>query len=344
MSEFRKDLVSGEWIIMAPERAKRPHDMLAKIPKRIPAPKRGCPFENPETNGNWPPILVLPKGSDINGAGGGKKYRKWDVILLPNKFPAVAHQPGCAAQFHEGPYTLSTGIGYHDLVITRDHNKNFPRLAVEQATDVFRILRERYHMLKKDDCIMYVSAMHNWGPTVGASIYHPHYQVFSLPIIPPNIMHSLHGSELYARKHRRCVHCEIVKYEQKARQRVVDQNAHAIAVAPFTSYRPFETKIFPKKHRPYFEMSTDAELKGCTLLLRSVLRRMEKYLHDPDLNFYIHTAPLKKQENYEHYHWHIEVVPNVPPSPGGFELGTGIEINTVLPERAAALLRGEKIR
>jgi len=60
MSEFRQDLVSGEWIILAPERAKRPHEW-PKRKLRVAAPKSKCPFEDLKRSGNWPPILLTRK-------------------------------------------------------------------------------------------------------------------------------------------------------------------------------------------------------------------------------------------------------------------------------------------
>ncbi len=69
---------------------------------------------------------------------------------------------------------------------------------------------------------------------------------------------------------------------------------------------------------------------------------IEKYLRDPDLNFFIHTAPVKNENLYGHYHWHIEIIPKFS-IPAGFELGTGVDINIVDPDQAAAILRGEKI-
>ena len=61
-------------------------------------------------------------------------------------------------------------------------------------------------------------------------------------------------------------------------------------------------------------------------------------INDPDLNFFIHTAPLKSKKTYTHYHWHMEVLPKIS-IPAGFELSTGVLINVVPPETAAAMLR-----
>ncbi|MBI4385639.1 galactose-1-phosphate uridylyltransferase, partial [Candidatus Parcubacteria bacterium] len=53
-----------------------------------------------------------------------------------------------------------------------------------------------------------------------------------------------------------------------------------------------------------------------------------------------HTAPSTSEEDYRHYHWHLEIIPKTQVW-AGFEIGTGIEISTISPEMAAAYLRGD---
>lgn len=258
--------------------------------------------------------------------------------MVPNGFPALVHYPACANIRREGPYSVGEGVGHHDLVITKDHKKNIAELSTNQATDVLRIVQKRCLMLARDRCLLYTSMFFNWGTTAGASVPHPHYQVLTMPIIPPDVHHSLLGSERYFKKHRRCVHCDMLAYERKFKKRIVAENPRAIAVAPFASREPFEVKLFPKKHFPFFERTPFGDLKGTTLILQAVLKKMKRRLNDPDLNFYLHTGPLKNQDTYRHYHWHIEIVPRVTVL-AGFELGTGIEINVVDPEAAASILK-----
>ena len=117
-----------------------------------------------------------------------------------------------------------------------------------------------------------------------------------------------------------------------------EENAYAIAFAPFASARPFEVRVFPKRHLPDFEETPLKSMEGVVRLLQSVLAKMRLYLHDPDLNFFIHTAPLKDKKRSRHYHWHIEIFPRMT-TQAGFELGAGHFINPVSPESAALELR-----
>lgn len=327
-SELRQDIVSGDWILMSPGRLKRPHDFIGKRQqiKRLRAPLRGCPFENPQKSGNEEPILVY------------KNKRGWELQIIPNKYPAVSHERIIAVFANHGPYAVLPGVGHHDLVVTRDHDNNFPKLNEQQAELVFRAFRDRYLMLLNDQYIAYIAIFHNWGPEAGASIYHPHYQIIAIPVVPPDIMHSLNGSSRYFKQYKKCVHCVMLKWELKERKRIIYENSSAVAFTPFVSREPFEIRIFPKKHLPYFENTLDEDLKDIVACLQMALKKTEKNLADPDYNFFIHTAPVQNKKDYGHYHWHIEILPKVSIS-AGFELGTGIEITVVDPDEAAKILR-----
>lgn len=327
-SELRQDLVSGDWIVVAPGRAKRPDFFIKHKDKRRPAPIVGCPFEHPCVSKNGRPFLIYPD------------HRDWLVQIFPNKYPAVIHKPKNfrAAALPHGPYSVFPGVGCHDLVVTRDHYQNFPRLSRHNARLVFRAFQDRYLMLGEHRYIAYVSILHNWGPAAGASVFHPHYQIISIPVVPPDVHHSLQGSSRYFKEHKKCVHCVMLSLELRDKKRIVFENERAVAVAPFVSRVPFEVRIFPKKHLPYFENTYDEDVESVVEALQHSLRAIEKNLGDPDYNFFIHTSPLLNKDHYRHYHWHIEITPKISIR-GGFEWGTGIEINIVDPDKAAKLLR-----
>src|SRR4030065_1430345 len=110
-SELRQDLVSGDWIVIAPGRAKS--HLPKKGPKRKKAAVKSCPFENPQATGHGKPILMYEKKGE------------WLVQVIPNKYPAFTHKNKCASFSKKGPYSVIPGVGHHDLLITREHDKNF---------------------------------------------------------------------------------------------------------------------------------------------------------------------------------------------------------------------------
>ncbi|MFH1188506.1 MAG: DUF4921 family protein [bacterium] len=321
--ELRQDIVSGDWILVAPKRGKRPEELAEQIEIKRSDPAT-CPFCAPQKFVE--PILFYEKGDE------------WNVQIIANKYPAVSRNDGRAALMRQGPYFIVPGYGYHDVVITKDHDTNFPKLSLADACDLFKAFRERYHMLAADDYISYVSIFHNWGPKAGASLYHPHYQIIAIPVIPPDVQHSLDGSQRYFKENNECVHCLMLQWEREYGKRIIYENEYAIALAPFVSREPFELRVFPKAHAAYFEDTSDEVLNGVVEVLHEALQRLEQGLKQPHYNFFLHTSPIRHKERYHHYHWHIEMQPKLNIS-AGFELSTGIEINTIDPDVAAAFLR-----
>lgn len=340
MSELRQDLVSGDWVIIAPGRARRPDSYGKNKTKRIPAPKRACPFEDLAKSGNTPLALYSSRGV-VRGADAARGAGSWDVAVIPNKYPALVHEAVCAAPFSHGIYQAMTGVGSQELIVTRDHNKSFSALAPATAARLFGVFQDRHRVAGQDPCLVYATTFLNYGPSVGSSVWHPHYQFAALPFVPPHILHSLHGAKQYFKRHHRCVRCDIITQEKKEKKRVIAENAFAIAFAPYASKRPFEAAILPKTHVPRFVDASPRVLAGIASLAQLVLRRLKQYAGDPDLNFFVHDAPLDGKP-HPYHHSHVEVVPNVSRL-GGLEYSTYIDINVVDPEMAAHVLRGKKL-
>lgn len=330
MSQFRKDIVSGEWIIVAPERARRPSDFLARKTPRQATPKDTCPFEDLKKTGNWPPYIAKPS------------MESWNVAIIPNKYPALHHAEACPTVLKEDLYERAEGIGYHDLLVFKDHEIELPDMSNNVLEEAFLALQERYRQVESDPCLVYTSTFFNWGNSAGASLYHPHFQIVTLPIIPPDILHSLAHSSGYFENNHTCVHCKVIEHEINNKVRLIAENDGAIAITPFASRQPFDIEIYPKTHFPHFEDTPILALRDVVAILKKCLEEIREHLNDPDLNFFIHTSPLKNKEIYSHYHWHMEIIPKLSVA-AGFELSTGVLINVVEPEVAAAMLRGDKV-
>jgi len=323
--ELRQDLITGEWVIIAPGRKKRPLDLIKKNQKRIIAPIKGCPFENPQESGNPPPSFIWPN------------EKKWQLQVFPNKYPALSPELSLLKEKKKILYNTMPAFGYHELIITKDHSKNFPSLSKENAFMVFFTTKERFLSYKKDKNIKYGFMFHNWGPTAGASVFHPHYQLIGLPIIPPEVIISLQGSKKFYQQHKEYAYSSVISFEKKYKKRIIAENDGAIAFTRFASKEPFDVRIFPKKHFPFFEETDNQILKSVSEALQISLSKMKKNLKDPDYNFFLHSAPLTNQSQYSHYHWHIDVIPKISIS-AGMEVGSGIEITVIDPDYSAKIL------
>lgn len=340
VSEFRKDLVSGEWVLIAPGRAKRPHTPLDsgrtgdEHESSEATPSVTCPFDDPQKSGNGEPLVVYRDGSRVDGTEGG-----WTTQVIPNKYPAVV-RGACGDPQRKGPFLTHPAHGFHELVITRSHDRTFAQFSDDETKEVLEVYARRYQEISKDECGDYISIFHNWGPGAGASVAHSHSQIISTPVIPPEVLGSIEGADAFFKENATPVHSRLIDWEVDMGTRIIFENELFIAFCPYVSKTPYEVRIFPKKHNPRFETSSPEDLGACAQALNTVLRALHKALDNPDLNFYIHTAPVTKNPalNYDFYHWHMEVVPRVSIF-AGFELGTAVYVNVVDPDDAAREIR-----
>ena len=340
ISELRQDIVTGDWAVVATGRARRPNEFAKDRRKGKPQPKQTCPFESV-----LPGALVVydRKGEHYQVTAKDRDYleKNWWLEVVPNKYPAFG-KGVCAIERKEGPYRKQDGVGFHEVVITRDHIRAIGSMTRREVETVIRSYRHRYLALKDQPCVEYISIFHNHGRESGATISHPHSQIIAIPVIPPDISRSLRGSAEFYREHKKCVHCVMLDFERRGKKRIICENRNFIAFAPFVSRQAFEIRIFPKRHNPEFESISDGEMADAAEVLRSVLAKLSRALKDPAYNFFIHTAPTADGGKAGYYHWHIEILPKTGIW-AGFEIGTGIEISTIAPESAAAFLRGIRI-
>lgn len=333
--EFRKDLVSGDWILVAAGRNKRPKLVKKSAGGGLEDDIKKCPFEDPQKSGNPFPLLWYPHPH--TPASKIEDFNSWFLQVIPNMYPLLARAEKCPQVEQNGFKEILSGIGYHEVLITRDHSVSIDKMSLEEIQVVLKAFKERYRVLAQDPCIKYILFFHNQGEAAGASLFHPHSQLIALPIIDPDIASSLTGSGDFYKKHKKCVHCVMVEDELKDKVRIIKQNKHFVTMVPFASRVSYETRIYPLKHASRFE-DLDKELfPFLAEAMKDAFNRINKALDHPDYNFFIHTAPVKDSDD-SHYHWHIEILPR-----GfrwaGLELGGGIEVVAVPPEEAASHLR-----
>jgi UDPglucose--hexose-1-phosphate uridylyltransferase len=308
ISELRQDLITGDWVVVATGRGQHPD-----------------PFNNPETSGQDPDVLIYRHGSG-----------DWSLRVFPNKYPALSRGKK-QKNLSVGPYTAQSGVGYHEVVVTRDSQKTIPHLETWRVAELFDAYQERYLALMSKKSVSYIQIFHNHGKSAGASLMHPHSQIMAIPVLDPDMTKGLVGAESFYKKHKENVFERIVQFELEEKDRIVYENEHFVAFCPFASRAAFQVMIIPKRNNPYFERITDDEKYAAAEALQMTLLALYEGLGDPAYNFYIRTAPCDGK-SYGYYRWHIEIIPRTAIW-AGFELSTGIEVSTTAPETAAQFLR-----
>ncbi|HXN45232.1 MAG TPA: galactose-1-phosphate uridylyltransferase [Bryobacteraceae bacterium] len=328
MPEFRRDPVTGRWVIIATDRAHRPQDFSRE--QVVIKGGRFCPF-CPGSETKTPPEVLAYRQS------GGPNEPGWTLRAVPNKFPALRVEGDFDRQ-GDGLYDRMNGIGAHEVVIeTPDHQLTMARMTDKAVEDVFWAFRDRFLDLKKDRRMRYVLAFKNHGEGAGASLEHSHSQLIALPVVPRRVVEELEGSKKYFELRDRCIFCDIIRQEINTGSRVVIETEQFVAICPYAARFPFEIWVLPRRHFSNFEDTDAAAFHNLGWLMPAVLREIDKVLEHPAYNFMIHTAPLQEPE-LPYFHWHIELIPKLT-KVAGFEWGTGFYINPTPPEEAARFLR-----
>lgn len=336
--ELRQDMITGKWSIVATGRSKRPHDFAIQRqkPTALPKYKDDCPFCNLANFPQEPDVLRLPDDPDA-----------WQVHIFGNKYPAFLPKDDFRS-WQVGPYRAMESVGYHEILATRWHNLAEPLMSVRELSLELEALVLRYRQLKTKPSVNYIQIINNHGAAAGGSLEHPHHQIFTVPVLPDDIQDLLHGAERYAQLHNEEGYEAMLRYEHETGERIIWENDEFTVLCPYASRVPFEVWIVPRKSEPFFENVSPAQRDALAEAMQQALGRLYTGLNDPPYNYFVLSAPCDEtgfvcnKETFQHFRWHIQITPRLNIW-GGFEIGSGLEITTALPEESAAFLREQKL-
>ncbi len=339
MSDFRFDPVKNSWVIVASERGQRPSHYEGSEVELV-EPK-SCPF----CTGNekmTPPEVFAARQENTDPDTPG-----WSVRIVPNKFPALSPdlpQADLSEPLVEKIHGSSPAFGIHEILVeTPVKNRQMVDMDPEELGSVLSVLRDRLASHLSDDRFQSVIGFKNHGKDAGASLVHSHTQIIALPMVPGNLAAMVKNFSAHQERTGRCLYCEIVDREKAGGSRVVESNDNFVALTPFAAASPFQVRIVPAAHSHDFTAISDEEVSALAHILGSTLRRLRNVLGEHPWNMVFYTAPAGvggTSNSNSDFHWFVEITPRVTIQ-AGFEMGTGISINTVAPEEGAELLRAQ---
>lgn len=325
MPQCRVDPLTGLRTVIAGQRAARPG---ARPPSA--APKELGP-DDPFAEGNealTPPEVWAdrPGGSAPNTPG-------WRARAVPNKFPALSQRVVgeliATGEAVAGDQAVPAD-GFHEVII---NSPRAVRSLAELSPAELSVAVDAWaaRMAAHAAASAYVHVCVNERREAGATLAHTHAQVFALGFIPPAVQHELElagGQDPAA---------GALADELGDGRRIVAQDDGAVLLAPFASPTPYRLRILPRGGESRFEHDADA----CVVMLHTALTALQRLfepqaVYAPPLNLWIRTAPCNAPATTPR--WRIELAPRLG-QPAGFELGTGMGLNSVAPEQATAELK-----
>ncbi len=324
MPEIRIDPLTGQRSIIAGERAVRPGGELSAQP----APPLD-PASDPFAEGHedqTPPELYA-----VRPAGGPPDTPGWTVRVVPNLYPALTEDPERPeADANPDLFWSAPALGAHEVIVNApDPVTSLSQLSVSQVAGAMDVWRER---MREHGDAAYVHVIVNERVEAGASRPHTHAQLYALDFVPAAVARERERFGAYAiRTMGGNLLADLVQEEVRRRDRIVAIDAGTVLIAAYAGRVPYQLLLAPRVPRMRFEDdgTTGAEM------LHDALGRLTRVLGaSPPLNLWVRTAP----RGAEHFSWRIDILPRLTHL-AGLELGVGVNLNIVSPERAAAQLR-----
>lgn len=320
----RLDRLTDSWIAVSPQRNTRPNTSLP-----------GAPGEGSRTE---PAITTCPFCP-----GGQEVPFSYQAAVFENRFPSlVAEPPAVPADLR-----ISPSLGRCEVILyTERHLGSLATLDPVELANLLAIWRDRSAELWADPRHRFVMVFENRGEAVGATISHPHGQVYAFDHLPPFISRRVETLTRHRQATGTCLSCEVVADDVGAPERALLESEPFTVAVPFAARFPFEVHVRAKRHGVGRLVDLDErELPNLAAVLREVVLRydalfgfelpymmvaMEAPPGSPDAHLSFEFTPLHRTAQLTKIRASVETA-------------TGLFINDTLAEASAARLRASAI-
>ncbi len=308
MLERRFNPITGEWVMISSSRQKRPT-----------LPKDACPI--------CPGVLELPDD--------------YDLVSFENRFPALRIDAP-SVENESDVFIKQRSLGMCEVIVyTKEHDSELSKLSLRQIEKLTDVWIDRTLELSKYDFVKYIYIFENKGKEVGATLSHPHGQLYAFPFLPPRIQIKLQAMEKWMKERKTCSVCDVIKEEIRLRKRIIYENDTMIAIVPFYARYPYEVHLYPKNHVSAIYELSYKERKDFSKALKVISLKYNALFNSnfPYMMMFFQ-KPFNIDKTTDYFHFHVEFIspmrgPNLIKWIASVESGTWAFINPVQPEEAA---------
>ncbi len=295
MPHRRKNILTGEWILVSPQRTKRPWN--GDIALAAPAERK--PYE--------PDCYLCPGNMRANGEV-NPNYKS--TFAFTNDFPALLKEDTGKTINIENLLIAKGENGIcRVLNFSPSHNLTLAEMTEWEIEKVISAWRSEYKNLASIKGINYIQIFENKGAVMGNSNPHPHCQIWAQESIPAEPAKELKKFRIYFKKNNRTILTDYLKLELKLHERIVYANDSFVVLIPYWAVWPFECMIISKRRiSSLLEFKKKEEkdfanaIKILTVKYDNVFKTSFPYSSG------LHQAPVDGKE-YKEWHFHMHFYP-----------------------------------
>ncbi|WP_445730804.1 UDP-glucose--hexose-1-phosphate uridylyltransferase [Mariniflexile sp.] len=328
-SHKRYNILTGEWVLVSPHRAKRPWQGQNEA------------ISNEVRPAHDPNCYLCAGNTRINGEV-NPQYQ--NVFVFTNDFAAL--QTGSKNfNVNDGLLIAQSEQGICKVVcFSPDHSKSLADMDVKDIEKVVFAWQKEYTELGNNPLINYVQIFENKGAVMGCSNPHPHGQIWSQSTLPNEVDKKNSQQLNYFKKNKSSLLGDYLAQELDKKERIIFENDAFVVLIPFWAVWPFEAMIVPKKHQ---KSISDLKENESFLFAEaiSVITKAYDALFNTSFPYSsgIHQAPTDGKDN-GHWHWHMSFYPPLLRSATVKKFMVGYEMfgspqRDITPEVAAKMLR-----
>ena len=328
-SHRRYNILTGEWVLVSPHRAKRPwQGKNEALPK-----KQTISYDSD--------CYLCPGNTRINGAV-NPDYK--DVYIFQNDFAALQNNVKDFSLDNKLLKAKSESGICKVICFSPDHSKSLGEMNKKEILKVIEAWQTEYLLLGKEKNINYVQIFENKGEIMGCSNPHPHGQIWSQSSIPNEVVKKNTNQLNYFLDKQSSLLKDYLNQELKEKERIIYENKNYVVLVPFWAIWPFETMVIPKNHQQNISKLDDVERENFAEAILVITKTYDKLFECSfPYSSGIHQAPTDNKNN-QHWHWHMSFYPPLLRSAKvkkfmvGYEM-FGMPQRDITPEQAALRLK-----
>jgi len=291
----RYNLLTGEWVLVSPQRTKRPWGGIEE------------PAE-PAADPSYLEDCYLCPGNIR--AEGQQNPTYQGTFVFTNDYSALLPEPGSLSADPDDLLRAEAEPGICRVICySPRHDLTISRMAPPQVRSIIDAWIAEYLQLGSLDQINHVQIFENRGQQMGCSNPHPHGQIWANSTIPTIPARESSNQNNFMQSRGRCLLCSYLGRELEIGKRLVTVNRSFVALVPFWAVWPFETMILPRQHQASIDAMSALEKQDLAdIMIETGIRYDNLFKSSFPYSMGIHQQPT---DGILHpaWHWHIHYLP-----------------------------------